>query len=655
MENELIDLSDTLLKIYNKNLEFLKENFEDIYIKVDKLSKDINEEKYSVKYSLEYIDGYFDILNLENNTWFYGVNSYDDADRRAEHTNFTKDGSLDLLRKGIDGKSVVGNQSFKDVLPVLDYMNNNIDFDNIEFQKIYKFVFMDVGLGFHIHEIFKKMDPFVTLIIEPELEIFRLSLFTIDYSSFQVEEKKLFLSIDDDKINRVSVMTAFYEYHKYFNYNIKHHLLIDNDSYLKDELIEFFGTNTAGSFPYSLTMENVHKMVKFIKNGDRFLNFNTILEKKILKDKHVLLIAAGPSVDNYIEWIYEHQDKFIIVCVDIIVKKLEKYNIVPDIVVTIDPSYLCAEYLTTKDDNFLDNSTIVLLAQQDEKVMDVIKNKHYYFAQSVSFVKELGFMGSTTNVGAYALLLAIHLGTNKLYTVGNDAAFNQNTGSRYAIDNALTTMDKTEINSNEDSTMVSFDDVVYMEGNLRDKVKTNRVLCQFKYSFETTFEELKNVYDDVIAYNLSDGVKLEGFKPLLLDEINKKIDNFKTKENNIIELMDMVSEVVEKPDFEDDIKILNAIIVRLNKHKRLKIKSRDEFLSKKIDVMIWLLEKCKGMSSELFGNIFLLYTELSDIYINFTLNLKQNNLYNKEHLTDLNIVWTNGVLSVLRDLKKAVK
>jgi hypothetical protein len=336
-------------------------------------------------------------------------------------------------------------------------------------------------------------------------------------------------------------------------------------------------------------------------------------------------------------------------------KKLELNNVIPDVVVTIDPSYLCADYLTTKDDNFLKDSTILLLSQQDPKVLEVIKNKNYYFAQSIGLVGELGFMGSTSNVGAYALLMSVHLGANKLYTVGNDAAFNQDTGSRYAADNALTTMDRV-VKEVDDKNMVSFDDVIELEGNLRETVKTNRVLCDFKYSFESTFEELKNSYEhDIHAFNLSDGVKLEGFKPMHFEEIDKLVESFKPKEKNIVKLMDSVSQVVDKPDYEDDIRILNSIITRLNKHKKLKIKDRDEFLSNKLDMMIWLLEKCKDMSSELFGTIFLLYTELADIYINFTLNLKQKDLHNKEHLNTLNRAWTDGVLAVLKDLKKAVK
>lgn len=653
MEQELKDLSETLLELYVKNLEFLKENFQELFDKVEKLSYDIAHDKYSCKYSLEYKDGYFDILNLEENTFFYHTNSYEDADFRAKNTNFTKDGSLDLLRKGVDGKSLIGSESFKDVLPILQYINENVDFDNIEFQKIFKFIFIGVGLGFHIHEINKKVDPFTTLIIEPELEIFRLSLFTIDYSELQVGNKKLFLSIGEETIGRRNKIASFNEYQNFMNFNIKHHLLIENHEFIKSEIIDFFATNSNISFPYALTMKNIHKTMDFIRNQENFLNMDKSRKNNILKDKEVLIISAGPSLDQYIEWIQKHQDKFIIICVDVILRKLEKHNIIPDIVFSIDPSHLCAKYLSCEDKHYLQNSAIVMLSQQDESVLEVVKDLKYYFAQSVFLIDEIGYFGSVSNVGTYSLMMAIHFGANKIYTIGNDAAFNQETGNRYAEDSSCLLNENIYINSNEIN-MISDYDILEVEGNLREKIKSNRSLLAFKDSFEATVNDLKLFYTFEI-YNLSDGVKMENFLPMKRDEIDLLVTKFKIKNKNIYNLLDSISNIVEIPDTQEDIKILNNILLRVKKHQRSKIKSRDDFLEKKLAIMVWILEQSKNMQSKIFGNIFLQYTELADSYMNFVLNLRQKSISNKQNLEKLNIIWSNGLLSVIQDIKKAIQ
>ena len=655
MEQELQEMSVTLFNLYVKNLEFLKENFEDIYKKVDIFSNEINQGTRKEKYSLEFKDeGYFDIYNLEDKTWFYHTNSYEDADFRAKHSNFTKDGSLDLLRKGVNG-TLSKSQSYKDVLPIVDYFNDIIDFENIEFEKIYKFVFIGTGVGVHIHEIYKKLNSFVTLIVEPDLEIFRLSLFLIDYSEFMQGERKLFLSVKDSKKERNIIFEQFYRYQNFMNYNIKHHLLVENDSYILQELKEYFSNNTVTSFPYALTLENIHRTIGFVKDKYRFFDTTLVLDKKILTDKPVLMIAAGPSLDNYIEWIKQYQDKFYVVCVDVILRKLEKYSIVPDIVFTIDPSHLCAKYLTTDDKNYLNNSAIVCLSQQDESVLNALEGKNIYFSQCISLISEIGYMGSVSNVGTFAFMMSIHFGATQIFTIGNDAAFNQETGSRYSKDSTHTQMD-IHIQENRDESLISHDDVIEVEGNLRSKVKTNRQLLTFKDSFESILHSLQSFYEDNIfeVYNLSDGVKLEGFQSMTYEELDKYINKIDILQKNAPKLIDSITKVIDNLDYSDDIKLLNSMITRAQKKKKIKLKHKNHFLNEKLEFMVWILEKSKKTTSPLIGNMFLQYTELVDIYINYYLNLRQKNIHDEKYINKVYQMWIMGVIGVLKDIKKAI-
>ena len=653
MEEELSDLSATLMEIYSRNMVFLEKNFPQVFEEIESLSKSFEDEKSFPKYALEYIDDYFDILNTETNSWYYAQNSYLDADFRANHSNFTKDGSLDLLRKGLGGKKLAKSQSFRDVLPIIDYINESVDFDHIEFQKIYKFIFIGTGLGFHLHEINKKLDPFTTLIIEPELEIFRLSLFVTDYSEFQTNNKRLFLYVGEDKFERTNAIQQFYNYHNYMNYNIKHHLLLQNHEPILDEIKDFFSTNTSISFPYSLTLKNIHKTIDFMKEEERFFDTTLILEKKVLKDKPTLIVAAGPSLDNYIDWISEHQNKFIIVCVDVILRKLESHKIVPDIVVSIDPSHLCGKYLTTEDKEFLKESAVVFLSQQDKEAIEATKDIKRYFSQSIPLIESIGYMGSVSNVGTFSFLISAHFGANKIYTIGNDAAFNQETGSRYSAGSTHSQVEQLE-NNLQTSNVISYSDVIEVEGNLRDKVKTNRSLITFKESFESTFYGLKIFYDEIEVFNLSDGVKLNGFEPMSFEVIDALQKEMQVKEKNIHDLMDEISVRVEMPDYKKDIKILNSIINKVKKNKKNSFASRNEFLEQKLSLMIWILEQSKKTSSALIGNMFLQYTGLVDIYVNFLLNLRQANINDKRHLIKINQLWLDGIINVISDIKKAI-
>jgi hypothetical protein len=650
MEKELQDLSQTLIEIYTKNLEFLKKEFNDLYNEVEHLSKQIEDDKYEIKYSLEYKDGYFDIFNQEENAWFYHTNSYDDADFRTQNTNFTLDGSIDLLRKDTTGQILIGSSMYEDIMPILHYMSDTIDFQKVEFEKIYKFIFMGTGLGFHIHEISKKLDPFVTLIIEPSLEIFRLSLFTIDYTTLQQQNRKLFLSVGDDYLQRQKELSSFNLYHGYMNYNIKHHLLLENYDYLKQNIIEFFGSNRIGSFPYKLVIENMEKTLGFIKNDEKFLEVKNVIDKKILKDKKVLVIGAGPSLDGYMEFIKQHQDKFVIVAVDVILRKLEKHNIVPDIVVSIDPSYLCAGYLTCEDDKFLDNSTIIFLAQQDESVLKVVEGKNYVFSQSVPLIKEIDSLGSVPNVGTFSFNVAVHFGATEIYLIGIDSAFNQTTGSKYADDSSCDIL--IDVKSEQEKlASINVLDVIETKGNFKDTVKTNIELLSFKDNYESSIFGLLKRYD-FTAYNLSDGAYINGFVPKTFETMAKDIEEFPIKNIDIVSLMDTISTQVKMPDYTGDIKELNKIITKVKKIQKIKLKSKDTFLEKKLDLMVWILEVSKKMDTTVFGNIFMEYSTLVDIYINYALNIKQKNIQSVESINKINIIYLSGLLNVLKTFKE---
>jgi len=366
------------------------------------------------------------------------------------------------------------------------------------------------------------------------------------------------------------------------------------------------------------------------------------------------LISAGPSLDNYIELIKKYQDKFIIVCVDVILRKLEKHNIVPDIIFSIDPSNLCAKYLKTEDPEYLKNSAIVLLSQQHPEVMKLLRERklHYYFSQFSEIIEEIGFLGSVPNVGTFTFQIMVHLGAKELYLIGNDAAFNQETGAMYSTDSSYSKTEDLNAKKN-DKNLISREDIVEVKGNLRDIVKTNLALLEFKYHFDTSIAHLASHYK-YKAFNLSDGIYIDGFSPMEQDEFIKVAVSNEKSVFDTIQKFNSISKEIDATCYEDDIKVLNGIIQRAKKFQKNKISTRDDFLTKKLDMMIWILEKSKELSIDLYGNIFLQYTSMVDAYINFAINLKQKDLYSKENLEQLSSYWAKGVISVFKDMKDSV-
>ncbi|RXJ86232.1 6-hydroxymethylpterin diphosphokinase MptE-like protein [Arcobacter sp. CECT 8985] len=654
---ELDELTQLLFNLYKKNLNFLENNHPDIYEKVQKLSNDLDNKKIEERYSLEYIEdgGYFDVLDHTKNKFIYGFNSYQEADKRAQITNFTRDSSLNLLRIDTNTNKLALMGSLGVISTLVNYINHKVDFSNVTFSKIFKFIFIGVGSGVHLNEVYKKVDSMNTLIIEPDIELFRISLFTADYSLLEQGNKKLFFSIAEDEIQREQTLADFSYYHNYMNYNIKHHVFSIEYKYILDQIIDFFGSHDAASFPFGAVLNVLEQTTKFMRNKELFLKKDLIDKYAPLKDKKVLIISAGPSLDKNLEWIKQNQDKFIIICVDVILRKLEKNSIIPDIVVSIDPSHLCGKYLTTEDKDFLKDSAIIFLSQQEDSVLEKVKDLNYYFSQVFPVSMDLGYSFSLPNVGTFSFAIAVFLKANEIYLVGNDAAFNQETGSRYASDSSHEVKDFALQDNNEekDNNLVSSYDIIEVKGNFQDKIKSNRTLLTFKKDYESyLFALTEDVKKSLKAYNLSDGAYMEGLIPLKKDDIN--ISKFTKKDFDANEILKNISCVVKDLDFKDDVKILTKMITRVNKFKKIRVSSKDDLLAKKLDIMIWILEQKKIMSSEIFGNVFLKFIELIDIYINFFLNLRQNGLYDKKNLMEIKSYWCDSTIYVLKNLKRII-
>ncbi len=652
MEQELNDLSSTLINIYQKNLIFLQESFPEIYKEVDNFSKKLENQEIQEKYSLEYVDGYFDILNHENNGMYYFTNSYEDADKRREFVDFSQSSSLDLLRKIPGSNKLITGVSYKEITPIINFINDNVDMDNVKFEKIYKFIFIGTGLGIHIQEIDKKLKPYTTLIIEPELEIFRLSLFITDYSVFDEGNRKLFLSVGEDKGKRNFVLELFESHHEYMNYNIKYYNIVKSNEYIKDEINEYFSAYTVIGFSYRYLLQNFFRTVSIMKKGEKFLSFYKARERKILNNYKVLIISAGPSLDNYIDWIEKYQNEFLIICVDVIVKKLEKHNIIPQIVISIDPSERCADYLTTENPSFLNKSAIVFHSQQPQEVLDAVKGKHCYFSQFLNVVPELGTFGSSTNVGTYSLQMAVLLGAKSLYLIGNDAAFNQETGMRYANDSSNVAQDN--LNIKTDNNAISYTDVIEVKGNLRERVKTTNRLLTFKIEYETKIYLLKREFDCKI-YNMSDGAYIDGMEPITYENMQNDVQEFEQIDISILNEFNEISQLANEIDFVDSISLINTIMTKIKKYQKNKFKNKNELLGAKLELTAWIYEQLQDEKYNIFVTIFMKYNELSDIYINFILNIKQKNIFTKESLNKISNIWAVGAITIFKEMKDIIK
>ena len=152
---------------YENNLIYLQNNHPELFQKVSLLDLAIDQGQYEERYVLEYMDaGYFDLKEVATGNYLYGENSDDFA------------------------KEMISGE--------------------IDTTAIKKAIFFGTGLGTHISFIAKGAEqPVSFLIIEDDLELFRLSLFVTNFSDMAQTVRFVFSVMENEEALKKSFKMFF--------------------------------------------------------------------------------------------------------------------------------------------------------------------------------------------------------------------------------------------------------------------------------------------------------------------------------------------------------------------------------------------------------------------------------------------------------------
>jgi hypothetical protein len=648
MSAEVTNLYETIYEIYLKNLSFLEENFPEIFEKVIVLEQSINTNQYQAKYELELINDSFNIVNLETKEYLYTQNSYEKSEQILNNITLSKDSSILLFETQYESNYLSKQRIIKELHPLLDHINDiNLD-DKYHFTKLYKYMFVGIGLGIHIPYIQEKFNLTSVFIVEPNIEIFRLSLFVTPY--FELDKKtKIFFSIAENRASYIKSAKSFFNYQPYLNYMIKHHLFEPSYHGLLSDIVSIFINSHSSFFSYKVQLLGFERTLTMAKKRYQFLQIKPMLLSKRFKKYPTLIISAGPSTKYSIDWIKDNQKKFYIVAVDTIIPFLAQHKIEVDIIVSIDPGNISHKCFKGNIKSYIKNKPIIAPSQVSNSLLKRFNKKQVFLFQAYNVFPQLGQFLSSANVGTYALHLAVLMGSKNIYTLGNDASFDQNDGAVYS-DSVVNHKIILDNDDKVSSTIVSKrDDLYTVKGNLTDKVKTTRKLLAFKNDYETSVKYITKNFKCKL-YNFSNGVYIEGFEPQDTKKINME-EFSKLKKYNLCSYFERHSVKNMNIDFCDDLETLNKIIKLVKKLKKKKIVDRNQLIHEQLKTLVEILDYIKHMSIDVFGSFFMEYLELSGIFFYFYLNVEGKHLYDRKKLTQLKTIWCESALSMLEEMK----
>ncbi|MCT7541477.1 motility associated factor glycosyltransferase family protein [Aliarcobacter cryaerophilus] len=598
MTEAQLELQNALTTTFLANLAFLSEYDKELYHRVDELSRMIENGSYEEKYHLEFImeDGDFDIYDVVNDKYLYGRKPKKFNNDLIQKVEFDEKKSIlniqnyFALKHKIDfdrDRRLELNNSeeflaltYCDALEYTNCLNDYMDTKKKKFKKIEKFVFLGTLLGRHIPKIAQKIDATMYLVLERNLEIFRLSLFTVDYTI--LGKKGVIFSVMNDYLEEEKQIAEFFYTRIFDNYLIKFATSGINIEQYVDGLLLTISELSPVTYDYNRILYSHRNRTTKVLNKYKIIQFHKIKDKtNIFKDIPILYIASGPSLDDNIDWIKQNQNKFFIVTIGSAYKKLLKNGIKIGMITTLDEHEILTQIQFDDENvNKIDKDTIILAsAITNEKVLKKFNSNNLFFYEVfIDFFKEnVAFTGFS--IGEVTLDLLLHFNAKRIYTIGLDLALNQETGESHSKDAGSCV---SRLNLDEVQTREVFDEktsLVQVKGNLKEYVFTTPL---FYLSIKQVEKKIKPYKDSVEIINLSNnGAYFEGTNSKRIEEIDikefKEISNINFKEyliKNSKESLDVASQ----KSLKDEINFLDNDIADIIKDiKDKNFKSYEEF------------------------------------------------------------------------------
>ena len=542
MTEAQIQLQNALTTTFLANLAFLSEYDNELYHRVDELSRMIEIGNYEEKYALEFImeSGDFDIYDILNNTYIYNKNPKKINDELVRKVKFDAKNAIFYVGEYFLFKTAANINREKrfdyeylgeltlltqnDMFQYADILKDFLDNKNKKIKDIKKFIFLGTLLGRHIPKIAEKIDAKMYLVLERNLEIFRLSLFTVDYTI--LANNGVMFSIMENPVDEEKKIRKFLDIGFLDNYLLKFSTTNINIENYVDKILISLLINKPTHYDYN------RRLYTHINRTTKVLNseYDTLMVDKIKNNFNffgnipILYIAAGPSLDQNIKWIEKNQNKFFIVCIGRVCKKLLRNNIRVDIVTTLDEQEFLA---TTQFDNEtvdkINKNTIVLASTiTNEKILRKfnLRNLFLYEVFYSLHKKNLAFGGFS--IGEVTLDILLKMNAKEIYLIGLDLALNQVSGETHA--NGINSTNKIDLNQIQNrGTFNDRKSLIKVKGNFDEEIFTTSL---FYNSIKSLEGKILKEDKTVNIYNLSThGAYFENTIPTQIDSIN--MNNFK--------------------------------------------------------------------------------------------------------------------------------
>ncbi len=294
--------------------------------------------------------------------------------------------------------------------------------------------------------------------------------------------------------------------------------------------------------------------VKNIENTDDYISIQD-LKRAYDLDAPVVIVAAGPSVEESIEELKQIQGKAYIIAVDRILDYLLDAGITPDFVATMDSAKMVSHftkrpYVEIPMFCILQSRFEIMQKQRGKKILCRVESFIGQFFEKQG--KDIYDMEIGQSVACFAFQVAAFLGAKNLILVGQDLAYNGSiTHAGGEISNP------------------SGSNVVMVEGVNGEKVASRYDWREYAIWYEEVIHENK----DLVVYDTkTHGAKIRGSINMNLLDAVKVCTTESTHIDDMKEILDSVPLLFQQQDRE---KLKEYIKNASDDLERIKRKSRE--------------------------------------------------------------------------------
>jgi len=526
------NINDFITTNFEDNISYIEQNHPELFSKLSALESAIENGYYAQRYELVHENDNFDVFEKSTNRYLYSKDSSNHASLASKSIYFSlKDNIFETFHRhsfsdedlNFYEKEAPFSHQMSGFAPIIKYTQDNQK--DRTFKSMHKFIFFGIGLGLHITSIHEKISSKVYFLVEDDLELFRLSLFTTNYKKLATDATLIF-SIFQENDDFLKSADDFLNAQYYYNHYIKYfHIL----SHTEDKKNQFHIAATSQShllFFYHSLLTQYLTPLNYHFDNYRFLEKNLRLSDSKLDKKPFLLLAAGPSLQKNMPWLKKNHKNFILVALSATLSYLEKENIVPDIITHLDAFGVAKIHFDKlKSIDFIKDSILMFSSRIPQDVIAMVDRKNLFFFETGTQYKTMSLKPSAPCVGSLTYQLLLRLKVKNLYLLGLDLAIDSQTGKTHADSHEyIKTMDTKE-NAFDDGVIKFKDSVFNIEGNFTKKVLTTPNFNISILALNLATKHLKQ--NSTTIYNLSDGAKF-------IDTIAK--EPIETDEQNTINL-----------------------------------------------------------------------------------------------------------------------